>query len=288
MIATAQDRRHDLSSWSGQQRRRCLHRGGGDEEDKCRLFPSPGVDPLSQFLRSLWSRPVPLWYRFPSAHRRARAKEAPVQESQSRRGGPGRKSQVGELTQLSPPPISASLDACSSSWALSQLPLPLPLSLSLSLSRDPDHPRQRARCPRSNGTKPGRKRSHSSGETKLEEKVQRRPAIAPAPPAALNQRAKRARAASSLFLFYVPAASLAALGPVDRVPGVLHHGERTTKRKHERNVSLKGVVRRGERAAAAFFFFFFFPFFERASSRTHKKTRQAVRPTTLSRSFFFL
>ena len=162
------------------------------------------------------------------------------------------------------------------------------LSLSLSLSRDPDHPRQRARCPRSNGTKPGRKRSHSSGETKLEEKVQRRPAIAPAPPAALNQRAKRARAASSLFLFYVPAASLAALGPVDRVPGVLHHGERTTKRKHERNVSLKGVVRRGERAAAAFFFFFFFPFFERASSRTHKKTRQAVRPTTLSRSFFFL
>lgn len=133
MIATAQDRRHDLSSWSGQQRRRCLHRGGGDEEDKCRLFPSPGVDPLSQFLRSLWSRPVPLWYRFPSAHRRARAKEAPVQESQSRRGGPGRKSQVGERTQLSPPPISASLDACSSSWALSQLPLPLPLSLSLSL-----------------------------------------------------------------------------------------------------------------------------------------------------------
>ena len=133
MIATARDRRHDLSSWSGQQRRRCLHRGGGDEEDKCRLFPSPGVDPLSQFLRSLWSRPVPLWYRFPSAHRRARAKEAPVQESQSRRGGPGRKSQVGERTQLSPPPISASLDACSSSWALSQLPLPLPLSLSLSL-----------------------------------------------------------------------------------------------------------------------------------------------------------
>ena len=132
MIATARDRRHDLSSWSGQQRRRCLHRGGGDEEDKCRLFPSPGVDPLSQFLRSLWSRPVPLWYRFPSAHRRARAKEAPVQESQSRRGGPGRKSQVGERTQLSPPPISASLDACSSSWALSQLPLPLPLSLSLS------------------------------------------------------------------------------------------------------------------------------------------------------------
>lgn len=53
------------------------------------------------------------------------------------------------------------------------------LSLSLSLSRDPDHPRQRARCSRSNGTKPGRKRSHSSGETKLEEKVQRRPAIAP-------------------------------------------------------------------------------------------------------------
>ena len=44
------------------------------------------------------------------------------------------------------------------------------------------------------------------------------------------------------FLFYVPAASLAALGPVDRVPCVLHHGERTRKESKKGNGELERRV----------------------------------------------
>ena len=41
---------------------------------------------------------------------------------------------------------------------------------------------------------------------------------------------ERAPPAPSFCFIAVPSASLAALGPVDRVPGVLHHGERTNEK----------------------------------------------------------
>ena len=156
----------------------------------------------------------------------------------------------------------------------------------LPLSRDSDRPRQRAVSSRSREETTREKKGASERAQSSKKKVFDPRSLLP--PAAQSKRAKNEgekRAELALYFPYVPAASLAALGPVDRVPGVLHHGERTTKKKErkERRVEKTRSCekrRERERAAAASFFL------RRRAGREHrrlaqKKTRQQ-RPTTLS------
>lgn len=169
----------------------------------------------------------------PSAHRKVSLKWHPSKraESTQRAGGGGKAKSNDESNQSppSPPPISACFFP---SWSLSPLARGAPF-----LSRGSDRPRQRRDSFSFKNGATREKKKEQASKAKLEEK--RRPAIAAPPPAALNQRERASSCSLALLFSDVPAASLAALGPVDRVPGVLHHGERTTKKKRTKKVCLE-------------------------------------------------
>ena len=270
---------------SGQQRRRLVfgerRRRRGRSEASVDFFPSLCVDPLSLFLRRS-SSTGPVWYRFRVPTRELARRRLPsARRPESKRRGPGRESQVDERATIAA--AAADLSLHLRSCSCSQLPRGAPLELSL--SRDKDRSRQRARRPRSSG----RKRSHGAGEAKLE-KVQRRRPTCDRPPRAAagcsqsERESEASERAAALFPFsflYVPAASLAALGPVDRVPGVLHHGEIRRKERKERCFKTRSCEKEKEREPPPPFFFLLF---SRAASRLPltQKNSASVRPTTLS------
>ena len=163
------------------------------------LFSIACVDPLPLFLqRSRGLSRGPLRPP-PSAHERVVSSGIHLRE-QSRRRGPGggkpsRRRERPPVQSPPLPPISASLVL--SLLVSSQLSRGAPLSF----SRDSDRPRRRATLCIQGGTT--REKKELGSKTKLEERVQRRPAIASPLAAGCSIKERREREHGCSYAYFL-------------------------------------------------------------------------------------